>query len=100
MLVNDGLLVNSVTPPPPPRPCGRRASPYGVSCVALLWAEFGQPCAQRSLHSILRDIKRLTFGTGVLHLIQINHQPDATIFSVYYPDVCLQLNMFRAFSRP
>jgi len=21
----------------------------------------------------------LTFGTGVLHLIQINHQPDATI---------------------
>jgi hypothetical protein len=21
-----------------------------------------------------------TFGTGVLHLIQINHQPDATIF--------------------
>jgi hypothetical protein len=22
----------------------------------------------------------LTFGTGLLHLIQINHQPDATIF--------------------
>jgi len=22
----------------------------------------------------------LYFGTGVLHLIQINHQPDATIF--------------------
>jgi hypothetical protein len=22
----------------------------------------------------------LPFGTGVLHLIQINHQPDATIF--------------------
>jgi len=22
----------------------------------------------------------LTFGTGVLYLIQINHQPDATIF--------------------
>jgi hypothetical protein len=41
----------------------------------------------------------LTFGTGVLHLIQINHQTDATIF-VYYPGVCLQLNMFRAFSRP
>jgi hypothetical protein len=32
--------------------------------------------------------------------IQINHQPDATIFLVYYRDVCLQLNMFRAFSRP
>jgi hypothetical protein len=42
----------------------------------------------------------LTFGTGVSHLIQINHQPDATVFSVYYPDVCLQLKMFRAFSRP
>jgi hypothetical protein len=22
----------------------------------------------------------LTFGTGILHLIQINHQPDATIY--------------------
>jgi len=22
----------------------------------------------------------LTFGTGVLHLIQINHQPDETVF--------------------
>ena len=32
--------------------------------------------------------------------LQINHQPDATVFPVYYPDVYLQLNMFRAFSRP
>jgi len=32
--------------------------------------------------------------------IQINHQPDATIFPVYFPDVYLQLNMFRAFPRP
>jgi hypothetical protein len=32
--------------------------------------------------------------------IQINDQPDATFFSVYYPDVYLQLNRFRAFSRP
>jgi hypothetical protein len=24
--------------------------------------------------------KSLTFGTGVLYLIQINHQPDATVF--------------------
>jgi hypothetical protein len=30
---------------------------------------------------------------------QINHQPGAN-FPVYYPDVYLQLNMFRAFSRP
>jgi hypothetical protein len=32
--------------------------------------------------------------------IQINHQLDATISPVYYPDVYLQLNMFRASSRP
>jgi len=30
--------------------------------------------------------------------VQINHQPECNSFSVYYPDVCLQLNMFRAFS--
>ena len=27
--------------------------------------------------------------------VQINHQPDATVFPVYYPDVYLQLNTFR-----
>jgi hypothetical protein len=32
--------------------------------------------------------------------IQINHKLDATISPVYYPDVYLQLNMFRASSRP
>jgi hypothetical protein len=26
------------------------------------------------------NVQSLTFGTGVSHLIQINHQPDATIF--------------------
>jgi hypothetical protein len=30
------------------------------------------------------------------HTIQINHQLDATIFPVYYPDVYLQVNIFRA----
>ena len=34
------------------------------------------------------------------HTIQINHQLDATISPVYYPDVYLQLNMFRASSHP
>jgi hypothetical protein len=34
------------------------------------------------------------------HTIQINHQPDATISPVYYSGVYLQLNMFRASSRP
>ena len=38
---------------------------------------------------------------GEFTSIQINHQPDVTIyFPVYYPDVYLQLNIFRAFSRP
>jgi hypothetical protein len=32
--------------------------------------------------------------------IQINHQPDVTISTVYYPNVYLQLNIFRASSRP
>ena len=32
--------------------------------------------------------------------IQINHQLDATVSPVYYPDVYLQLNMFRASSNP
>jgi hypothetical protein len=32
----------------------------------------------------------LTFGTGVIQLIQINHQPDATIFQI------IILNFFTA----
>jgi hypothetical protein len=32
--------------------------------------------------------------------IQINHQNNEKKTLVYYPDVFLQLNMFRAFSRP
>jgi len=32
--------------------------------------------------------------------LQINHQLDATISQVYYPDIYLQLNMFRAWGRP
>jgi hypothetical protein len=28
----------------------------------------------------MKKLVNLNFGTGVLHLIQINHQPDATIF--------------------
>jgi hypothetical protein len=32
--------------------------------------------------------------------IQINHQLDATVSPVYYPDVYLQFNMFRASSSP
>jgi len=35
----------------------------------------------------------------LLYVIQINHQPDATIFQ-FIILTYLQLNMFRAFSRP
>ena len=34
------------------------------------------------------------------HTIQMNQQLDATISPVYYPDVYLQLNMFRVSSCP
>jgi len=36
----------------------------------------------------------------ILKEVQINYQLDATVFPVYYPDVYLQLKMFRASSRP
>ena len=48
----------------------------------------------RSLNVSLYLLKCiLTFGTGVLHLIQINHQPDATVFqfiilTVFYSSSC------------
>jgi hypothetical protein len=34
------------------------------------------------------------------HTIEINHQLDATISPVYYLNVYLQINVFRASSRP
>jgi hypothetical protein len=44
--------------------------------------------------------KRKTEKTKIGNFIQIDHQPDAKKFSVYYPDVHLQLSMCRVFSRP
>jgi len=53
------------------------------------------------IQDVLKFERKFKVCKSVRHRsIQINHQPDATIFSVYYPDVCLQLNMFRVFSRP
>jgi hypothetical protein len=50
---------------------------------------------------ILDVLKKLRFVKSVYHrTIQLNHQPDATIFPVYYPEIYLQLNMFWGFSRP
>ena len=56
----------------------------------------------RSIHVWCLSLSWFKVCKSVHHrTIQINHQPDATFFfSVYYPDVCLQLNMFRSFSRP
>jgi len=59
-------------------------------------------CVQLLFHSIFlgafAKLRKVTIS--FLISIQINHQPDATISLVYYPDVYLQLNMFRAPSRP
>jgi hypothetical protein len=40
-------------------------------------------------------VRALTFGTGILHVIQINHQPDATnfqfiILTFVYSSICLE----------
>jgi hypothetical protein len=40
----------------------------------------------------------LNFGTGIIYLIQINHQPDATVFQFII--LTFKLNMIQAFSRP
>jgi len=48
---------------------------FTTAChLCLSWAKWIQ---SKHSHPI-----PLTFGTGVLHLIQINHQPDATIFQL------------------
>jgi hypothetical protein len=57
-------------------------------------------------HSDVQKFSKLVlpfdyFGiNNITVVIQINHQPDATISPVYYPDIYLQLNMFWASSRP
>jgi hypothetical protein len=43
-------------------------------------------------------MEKFKFCRSVHHrTIQINHQPDVTVLQFIYPDVYLQLNMFRAF---
>ena len=48
---------------------------YENSTIFVGWSV---PCVYRKVCHDRNYV--LTFGTGVLHLIQINHQPDATIF--------------------
>ena len=76
-------------------------SPFSSSkCRLFHNATFFGSCIIHILHIGCAKILNVKFKVykSVHHRrIQKNHQPDA--FSVYYPDVCLQLNMFRAFSR-
>ena len=44
----------------------------------MLHQNTNRNCAVRAYDN--GDLKKLTFGTGILHVIQINHQPDATVF--------------------
>ena len=54
----------------------------------------GSPASLSKTHSNCNALTGvLTFGTGVLHLIQVNHQPDATIFqfiilTFVYSSIC------------
>ena len=48
-------------------------------------------------NSINMTVDELTFGTGVLHLIQINHEPDATIFQFIILTFVYSSTRFRRF---
>jgi hypothetical protein len=53
------------------------------------------------IQGVLKFNVKLKVCKSVHHrTIKISHQPDAKNFSVYYPEFCLQLNMFLAFFRP
>jgi hypothetical protein len=49
-------------------------------CAFILLPASPNRLIDRQKMSVQQVASTLTFGTGVLHLIQINHQPDATIF--------------------
>ena len=57
---------------------GKHAVPLCVNCTDHFFIN----CLIFSLRkgTIVTVFELLTSGTGVLHLIQINHQPNATIF--------------------
>jgi len=55
---------------------------------------------QSSVTSLTMRFAFIDFGAGVLHLIQINHQPDATIFQFIILTFVYSSTCFGAFSRP
>ena len=55
----------------------------------------------RHLLTLQRNVNKFKVRRSVHHqTIQINHQLDATISPVYYPEFYLQFNMFQASSCP
>ena len=48
--------------------------------ISTIYSHVSYGCHNQQSCNITMFCPSLTFGTGVLHLIQINHQPDAKIF--------------------
>jgi len=72
-----------------PLPAGIRTMIPQTPCP---WPSYITDCAVR----VDTNLKFKVCKSVHHHTIQINHQLDATISQVYYPDVYLRLNMFRA----
>jgi hypothetical protein len=70
---------------------------FSLKCRLFHNAIIFVSCIIHILHTecAIKDCKFVHHRT-----IQISYQSDSTIFSFYYPGVCLELNMFRAFFRP
>jgi hypothetical protein len=77
-----------------------RHNQYIVLLVAIqLWSKTGAWCKLICYKDWVQK-QILTFWHWSF-TFNSNESPTwCNIFSVYYPDVCLQLNMFRTFSRP
>jgi hypothetical protein len=76
-----------------------------LSQVRIFWRVYainlkGAGGGRLNLSWLYYDVSFKVFKSLRYHTIQINHQLDATISPVYYLDVYLQLNLFRASSRP
>jgi hypothetical protein len=61
-------------------------SEYVKAAVHIFSKIFQEPLQNQGTRRVakskshIEDPQLLAFGTGILHLIQINHQPDTTIF--------------------
>ena len=57
-------------------------------------------CEMFLMYAVIAVFNSLTFWHRSFTFNSNKSPTRCNNFSVYYPDVCLQLNMFRAFSRP